>query len=91
MLVQKAHTFLYADLSLTFTTFLCTANQEASLRREALGGRWAFVNTDRGLDDLDLAATDMTTGVIAMCKLASSLVPLVLSAFCYTIDTDHTR
>jgi len=44
MLVQKAHTVLCADRSLTFT-FLCTANQEAS--RKALGCRWACVNTER--------------------------------------------
>ncbi len=71
MLVQKAHTFLYADRSLIFTTFVCIANQEASLRWEALGCRWACVNIERGLDDI--LATDMTTELIAMCKLASSL------------------
>ena len=71
MLVQKAHTFLYTDRSLIVTTFVCIANQEASLRWEALGCRWACVNIERGLDDI--LATDMTTEVIAMCKLASSL------------------
>lgn len=55
------------------------------------------MNIERGLDDLDISATDMTTEVIAMCKLANTLERSAscahadgVCAFCYTIDLDHT-